>query len=96
MNELPIDSTGIVSIDGVSQSVRNAIDLSAQVAVSAQGPQCLVENFQSFVVGRAVAAEDGCQMLRMEQALTASNGSIQKMIMAVTEGSEFRLRKVSP
>jgi hypothetical protein len=96
VNTLPIDSSGLVSIDGVSRSVNNGISMSVQIAGSYQGPACFVENFHQFTAGRAMDAADGCKLLRMEQALNASNGNILNMISSVVTGPEFRLRKVKP
>jgi hypothetical protein len=96
VNTLPIDPTGIVSIDGTQRNVENGIAMSVQIAGSYQGPSCFIEQFDQFVTGDAPAASDGCKLLRMEQALNATDGSIEKMFNASIIGPEIRLRKVKP
>lgn len=96
VNNLPVDASGGVQIDGAQHMVQNGIELASKVANSRQGPTCFIESYTQFTAGREPAAQDGCMMLRMEQSLTGTGGSIEKMLSSMAEGAEFTLRKVKP
>jgi hypothetical protein len=91
-NGTPVDATGELVGTDVDGSFDGANELAAKLGQSEQVEQCAVRNWFRYAYGRAEGDVDGCSLLALETAFTASEGNFAELVVELTRSDAFVYR----
>jgi hypothetical protein len=95
VNELPIDGSVTVQIDGMVE-VDGVDGLAQAIADSTTGPRCLATQWLRFAAGRTETADDVAAIDGLVAALDGDDAPLLSMFRQLARAPEFRLRKLDP
>jgi hypothetical protein len=85
---IPVDDSG--DVDGTA--FRGVKELGALLADDPKVQSCVVKQWFRFAHGRADTDQDACTLSSLEAAFARSNGSIQDLLINLTQTEAFRFR----
>jgi hypothetical protein len=95
-NGLPVDATGMITLDGTPQSFQDAIGLVALLAKSPEVRACFAGEWARFALSRVDTDADAASLQTTSTAFAADTASLQDLIVAVATMRSFRYRSLSP
>lgn len=90
-----IDSSGTVELDGEQHAFDGPLEMAALVADSAQARDCYSLQWFRDALGRHEFAEDACSIALVEQVAADTDGSIEALLIAITQTDAFLYRAVT-
>jgi hypothetical protein len=94
-NGVPVDASGTLTGTDVDGSFFGPVELAQKLAESSMPNACLVGKWFTYGYGRTVVADDSCNVEQLEELLTTSGGSIQALILELTQTEAFLKRGAS-
>lgn len=94
-NGTPIDATGELVLDGVKKGFASAIDLTAQLASSAEADRCFASQWMQFALGRGEMDQDRASVDGAASTLGRADGTVRDLLIAVATARSFRYRSPS-
>ena len=95
-NNAPVDSSGMVTVDGQSHPYRNATDLVRLLAASPSVQSCFATQWLRYAFGRAETPADRASLDATTAAFTSSSGDIRELIVGLTKSRTFLYRTAAP
>lgn len=92
-NNLPVNSTGSIALDGQTVSFNNAMELSAALANSAEVKACFATQWVRYALDRNETPFDAPTVKAAATAFTS--GNIPALLKGVAVTRSFRIRTVS-
>jgi hypothetical protein len=91
---LPVDATGsFVTPANATITFQNALDLSAQLAQSAEAQTCVDRQWTRFILGRPeTAAESGSMSLAFQKAAATAGFSLRDLMATLIQSKAFMYR----
>ncbi len=93
-NNLPIDASGMVTLDEGEVAFDGAPGLGEALIDSSGTRDCYVTQWQRFAFGRTEAEANQCSHSELRDAFLASGENVQALMVALTQTESFRYRKV--
>jgi hypothetical protein len=90
--ERPIDASGEVFGSPIDKFV-GAIELAQKLAKSVEARECLGKQWFRFAFGRAESQDDSCALANLYAEIAKDGGSIQSLVLAITQTDTFLYRK---
>jgi hypothetical protein len=72
------------------------VELAGKFAVSPQISDCLVTQWYRYAMGRVESDADACSLLATQRAVTAANGDLKSILLALVQTDAFRFRAAVP
>ncbi|MDQ3036537.1 MAG: DUF1588 domain-containing protein, partial [Myxococcota bacterium] len=94
-NDLPIDTSGLLRLDGEERPFVTPAELAALVAASPRARSCFAQQWFTYAVGRLPESADECTIDELA-ALVGDDAPIRAVLIALTETDAFRTRRVDP
>ena len=96
--KLPVDATGsFVTPANATITFQNALDLSTQLAQSAEAQSCVDRQWTRFILGRPeTAAESGSMSLAFQKAAATAGFSLRDLMATLIQSKAFMYRLPSP
>jgi mono/diheme cytochrome c family protein len=91
-NGLTVDATGTLSGVDVAGPFTGGVELSRRLAESADVRRCAATKWYEFAAGRDKVASDDCRIAAMDRALTAADGDVREMLVALVLSPDFLTR----
>lgn len=91
----PVDATGTFKIDGVTKSIKNAIELGGILGASQQVGDCMARQMMRYALKRQEGAGEAASLTAAEAAMTKSGGDLREMLVALTKTRAFTHRTLS-
>ena len=95
-NNLPVDATGSITLDGTNQTFNNAVGLTALLAKSPEVRDCFSGEWLRYALARADTPADAASMQATNAAFASDTASLQDLIAATATVRSFRYRSLSP
>ena len=94
----PVDATGsFVTPANATITFQNALDLSTQLAQSAEAQTCVDRQWTRFILGRPeTAAESGSMSLAFQKAAATAGFSLRDLMATLIQSKAFMYRLPSP
>jgi hypothetical protein len=94
----PVDATGtFVTPANATITFQNALDLSTQLAQSAEAQTCVDRQWTRFILGRPeTAAESGSMSLAFQKAAATAGFSLRDLMATLLQSKAFMYRLPSP
>ncbi len=94
----PVDATGsFVTPANATITFQNALDLSTQLAQSAEAQTCVDRQWTRFILGRPeTAAESGSMSLAFQKAAATAGFSLRDLMAMLIQSKAFMYRVPSP
>jgi hypothetical protein len=94
----PVDATGsFVTPANATIIFQNALDLSTQLAQSAEAQTCVDRQWTRFILGRSeTAAESGSMSLAFQKAAATTGFSLRDLMATLIQSKAFMYRLPSP
>jgi hypothetical protein len=92
-NDLPVDASGVVSLDGQQVSFRDGKELSQLIADSEQAKACFTTQVASYGLARPTVAEDTLSLAAATTAYASSSAGVRDLIAALVASRTFRYRR---
>lgn len=89
---LPVDSTGAIVLDGERKTFADAIELSKLLANSAQVAACVSKQLMRYALNRWDSTADAYSIQEAQAAFQSSGGDIRKLITSIATTRTFRYR----
>jgi hypothetical protein len=93
---LPVDSSGSIFLDGEMKTFADAIGLSNLLAASPQVAACLSKQMVRYALGRWETAADTYSIQTAEAAFKSGNLDVRTLIGGVATTRTFRYRTAAP
>jgi len=94
-NNVAVDTTGSIEIDGRQVPFTNAVELAQAIANSTTANNCYVANWMSYVFERELRGSDSCTVSRLGQQLHAvPSYTTLDLLRDLTQTETFRYRPV--
>jgi hypothetical protein len=95
---LPVDATGsFVTPANATITFTNSLDLSTQLAQSAEAQTCVDRQWTRFILGRPeTAAESGSMSLAFQKAAATTGFSLRDLMATLIQSKAFMYRLPSP
>jgi hypothetical protein len=94
-NDLPVDSTGSLEIDGVVQPFADAVELTRMLATSSKVRQCVARQWFRFAVGRKDTEADATSLAAVQTAFAAHSFDLRDLAPAIAGSRSFRFRALA-
>jgi hypothetical protein len=91
---IPVDDSGEVNGSSVGP-FKGVSELGARLAQDPQVQSCVVKQWFRFAHGRADTEDDSCSLSTLESQFLQSGGSIQDLLINLTQTEAFRYRTTS-
>ena len=93
-----VDSTGsFVTPAGATMTFQNALDMSKQLAQSAEAQTCIDRQWTRYILGRAETDSDaGSMSVAYQKAASTSGFSLRDMLSSLLQSKAFLYRQQSP
>jgi hypothetical protein len=95
-NDLPIDSSGILTGTDVDGPFNGVAELSTKLAKSALFRQCFVQHFFRFATGHEAKEEDAFMLSRIDQEFVQQGERITSLVKAFVKDPMFVMRRTAP
>jgi hypothetical protein len=95
-NGLPVDATGMITLDGKAQSFNDAIGLVQLLGKSPQVRTCFAGEWSRFALSRVDTSADAASLQTTAMAFASDTASVQDLLAAVATMRSFRYRSPSP
>jgi hypothetical protein len=92
-NGLPVDANGVLSGIDLAGPFNGGIELSQKLAASADVQLCMTGQWYEYALGRDRDASDDCKIQALDKSLTAANGNVREMLVALTKTEDFMFRR---
>jgi hypothetical protein len=89
---LPVDSSGSIALDGQTQSVPDAIALGKLLAASPQVQSCFATQMMRYALGRWDVAADAASIQAAQSAFKTGGLDVRKLMTGVASSRTFRYR----
>jgi len=89
---LPVDSSGSITLDGQKQAVPDAIALGKLLAASPQVQGCLATQMMRYALGRWNIAADAASVQAAQSAFKTGGLDVRKLMTGVATSRTFRYR----
>src|SRR5258708_31679477 len=93
---LPVDSSGTMSLDGVSKMCKDAVGLIGLLAKSAEVRRCFATDWFRFALLRPAEANDLYSIESVSGAYKSETATLQDLMVAIATARSFRYREPSP
>jgi len=94
-NDQPVDSTGMVLIDGVNQPFQDAVQLTKILSTSAQVRNCFAKQWFRFAVGRTETDADVASINGVAAAFASNQYDMKALLPAIAVSRSFRFRSLA-
>jgi len=94
-NNQPVDSTGMVNIDGASKSFADAVELTKILATSDTVRGCFTKQWFRFAVGRTETDGDAPALASIAAAFAANQYDMRDLAPAIAQSRSFRYRSLA-
>ncbi|HEX2870219.1 MAG TPA: DUF1592 domain-containing protein [Polyangiaceae bacterium] len=94
-NNQPVDSTGMLNIDGSDKSFVDAVELSKILATSDTVRSCFAKQWFRFAVGRSETDGDAPSLSSIAAAFATSQYDIRGLAPAIAVSRSFRFRSLA-
>ncbi|HVY25340.1 MAG TPA: DUF1592 domain-containing protein [Polyangiaceae bacterium] len=91
-NDLPVDASGSVLLDGAQVSFEDGVELSRKLADSQQVRGCLSAQVASYGLGRTLTDADRASVDAATAAYQPTGGGIRALLAAFAASTTFRYR----
>jgi hypothetical protein len=92
-NGLPVDAHGVLNGIDAAGPFNGGIELSQKLAASADVQLCMTGQWYEYALGRDRDASDDCKIQALDKSLTAANGNVREMLVALTKTEDFMFRR---
>jgi hypothetical protein len=89
---LPVDSSGSIALDGQTQAVPDAIALGKLLAASPQVQSCFATQMMRYALGRWDVAADAASIQAAQSAFKTGGLDVRKLMTGVAASRTFRYR----
>jgi hypothetical protein len=89
---LPVDSSGSIPLDGKTQTFSDAVGLAKLLAASPQAQACFAKQITRYALNRWDSAADAASIVSATETFRAGGLDIRKLIGAVATSRTFRYR----
>ncbi len=94
-NGQPVDSTGMINIDGADKSFADAVELTKILSTSATVRDCFAKQWFRFAVGRTETDGDAPAMASVATAFATNQFDMRDLAPAIAASRSFRFRSVA-
>lgn len=91
-NGVPIDASGELTGTDVDGTFTGAVGLAAKLAASKEVQSCYATQWFRFAYGRGENTGDACSLATLTTKLSAANGDIKELLVALTQTDAFLYR----
>ncbi|HVY31374.1 MAG TPA: DUF1592 domain-containing protein [Polyangiaceae bacterium] len=91
----PVDSTGMINIDGAAKPFADAVELTRILATSDTVRNCFAKQWFRFAVGRDDMADDAPSLANIAAAFAANQFDMRDLAPAIAVSRSFRFRSVA-
>jgi hypothetical protein len=95
-NELPVDASGSLWLDGATRPFTNAIDLTNLLASSAEVRACFATQWVRYALLRTETDADQASLQSAAASFGGDQSTVRDLMVAVTTMRSFRYRSPSP
>jgi len=95
-NGLPVDATGMITLDGTSQTFNDAVGLMGLLAKSPEVRTCFAGTWARYALARADTAADAASLQATAGAFASDTAGLQDLMVAAATMRSFRYRSPSP
>ncbi|HYP87828.1 MAG TPA: DUF1592 domain-containing protein [Polyangiaceae bacterium] len=94
-NQLPVDASGSVVLDGTTHAFSNAIELTQVLASSATVQSCFAKQWFRFAFGRVETATDAPSLASVASAFASHQFDMRDLAPAIAGSRSFRFRSLA-
>jgi len=94
-NGKPVDAASQLTLDGTSQSFKNAVELTKLLSNSNDAHSCFVKQWTRFALSRAETDADQASINAATSFFTKGNGSVRELLVGVALSRTFRYRSLA-
>ena len=95
-NGSPVDATGLITLDGKSESFDDAVGLMGLLSKSAEVRTCFAGEWSRYALSRTDTSDDAASLQATSAAFASDTATVQDLIAAVATMRSFRYRSLSP
>jgi hypothetical protein len=95
-NGSPVDSTGSIMLDGMTQNFNDAVGLAGLLAKSAEVRTCFAGEWSRYGISRIDTPADAISLQATASAFASDTASLPSLMSAVASMRSFRYRSLSP
>jgi len=89
---LPVDASGTINLDGQAQTFEDGVGLANLLATSPQVQTCFTTQVLRYALNRWDTAEDAASIQTAQDAFASSKLDMRELIVALTTSRTFRYR----
>lgn len=90
--ELPIDSSGQLSLGGEQKPFSGATELGALLSTSTRARECFVDHWFRYAYGRNFTEADQCARETLAAQFELTEGNVRELLVALTQTPTFLFR----
>jgi hypothetical protein len=94
-NGLPVDATSTIVLDGQSDNVSSAVQMTPLLAASPTFQECFTAQYMTYALGRDVTADDAPSAQAAQAIFASSNYKVISLLSSVASSRTFRYRTAS-